>query len=120
MVFQVDDYASLRRSVEELCAFLSAQQISPEGVFDCKLVAFELLGNVLKHSQGGAKFHGEVKDGFIELRIFDESAFFAETANCSSVDAENGRGLFLVDNVCAVREKLQDGGILIKLKVDRK
>lgn len=117
MVFQIDDYLSLRRSVEELCSFLSAQQVSPEGVFDCKLVAFELLGNVLKHTQGGAKFYGEVKDGFVELKILAEQVYFAEDVNCSNVDAEGGRGLFLVDSVCATRERLQDGGVLIKIKV---
>lgn len=116
MVFQIDDYSSLRRSVEELCDFLSAQQVSPEGVFDCKLVAFEMLGNVLKHTQGGAELHGELKDGFVELKIFTEQAFFAEKISCSGVDAESGRGLFLVDSVCAVREQIQDGGVLIKIK----
>lgn len=117
MIFEIDDYLSLRSSVETLCEFLSAQKVSPEGIFDCKLVAFELLGNVLKHTQGGAKFHGEVKDGFVELKIFSEQAFYAEGSNCSGVDAESGRGLFLVDSVCAERERLQEGGVLVKIKM---
>ena len=119
MVYQVDDYASLRRSVEELCAFLSAQKVSPEGVFDCKLVAFELLGNVLRHTQGGAKFHGQVRDGFVELKILAAQPFFTEEVSCSGVDAENGRGLFLVENVCAERSLGEDGSLIVRIKMSK-
>ena len=47
MIFEVDSYQTLRHAVEELCAFLSASEVPQERVFDSKLAAYELLGNVL-------------------------------------------------------------------------
>lgn len=117
MTFEIKDYATLRRSVDELCEFLSAQEVSPDGIFDCKLVAFEMLGNVLKHSQGGARFHGDVLEGFVELKIVSNEQFHLENPVCSGVYEENGRGLFLVDSVCAERICTPDGAVVLRIKI---
>lgn len=115
--FEVQDYTSLRRSVEEWCAYLSAQKISADAIFDCKLAAFELLANALKHGEGGATFQGGLEKEFVLLRIKTKTPFFAERIQCSDTYAENGRGLFLVENVCAERCLEQDGSLLIRIKI---
>ncbi len=120
MLFEIEGYPSLRRAVDELCDFLATQEVPLEQVFDSKLAAYELLGNVLKHSGGKAQLHGGVREGFIELKILAEKAFAPPTSSeCSDVYSEHGRGLFLVDSVCAERLISEDGGIVIKIKIER-
>ena len=117
--FEVRDYASLRRSVEEWCAYLSAQEIPADAIFDCKLVAFELLANALKHGDGGATFQGALENGFVQLRIKTQTPFFTQRIQCSDAYAESGRGLFLVENVCAERLLEADGSLIIRIKIKK-
>ena len=74
-IFEIENYGSLNRAVEELCAYLLASAVSPERVFDSKLVAYELLANVLKHTESSATFSGWIEDGFVRLKIVSRHAF---------------------------------------------
>lgn len=104
MFFKVENYATLQKAIDELCAFLSERNVHPDSLFDCKLVAMELLGNVLRHADGKADFYGEIKDGVIELKIVSKTVFpFPEKTTCAGVYSEHGRGLFLVKEVCGER-----------------
>ncbi len=118
MVYHVSDYATLRRAVEEFCAFLSSKQVPSEHVFDSKLVAYELLGNVLQHSEGSAQLCGGVTDGYVEIKIVAEKKFCPPTKKeCADVYSEHGRGLFLVDKVCTERSCTQEGDIFVRIKI---
>ena len=121
MIFEIENYQTLRRAVDELCAFLSDEKVSPERIFDSRLAVYELLGNVLKHSGGSAKLHGGIADGYVELKIIAERTFCPppkkETVLCADKYSEHGRGVFLVDSVCEERFMTEDGGIFIKIKV---
>ncbi len=122
MIFEIENYQSLRNAVDELCRFLSEMEVPVEKVFDSKLAAYELLGNVLKHSGGSAKLHGKVEEGFVQLKIFTKRGFIPPKQGecpCSEVYSEHGRGLFLVDSVCAERTALDDGSIVIKIKIEK-
>lgn len=120
MIFEIKSYQTLKRAVEELCDFLSEKNVPVEQVFDSKLAAYELLGNVLKHSGGSAKLHGGITEEFVELKILAEKAFCPpDKAKCSDVYSEHGRGLFLVDSVCAERVFHEDGSIVIKIKIHK-
>lgn len=121
MIFEIENYQTLRRAVEELCAFLSEEKVSAGSIFDSKLAVYELLGNVLQHSGGSAKLHSGIADGYVELKILAEKAFCppprTETRICADTYSEHGRGLYLVDSVCEERRMTDDGGIFIKIKI---
>ena len=117
MIFEVKNYAAMQDAISQFCRFLVSENVSSESVFDSRLVANELVSNVLRHSDGEAKLHGEVKDGFVELVIVSTKKFVPpETPRCSDVYAEHGRGLYLVDSVCTERITTPDGGILVRIK----
>ena len=118
MVFEVNNVSSMHQAIDGLCRYLQQQGASPDMVFDGKLVASELLGNVLRHTQGGAKIKGEIQDGYFHLYIFSDVAYYPPAASKNAdVYAEHGRGLFLVDSVCAERNTLEEGAIVVKLKM---
>ncbi|MBP3434030.1 MAG: hypothetical protein J6K50_02030, partial [Clostridia bacterium] len=62
MIFEVKNYAAMQDAISQFCRFLVSENVSSESVFDSRLVANELVSNVLRHSDGEAKLHGEVKD----------------------------------------------------------
>ena len=54
----------------------------------------------------------------IRLKINSTSPFTPpETSGLPHVYAEHGRGLFLVDSVCEERITTEDGGILVRIKI---
>lgn len=117
MTYEIIDYESLRRAVDALCAFLSEENVSSDCVFDSKLVAYEVLGNVLKHAKGNATFAFALANGFVELTVLsEENGCPCEKGRCSGVYAESGRGLFLVDSV-AERSTSEDGRMRIRIKL---
>ena len=121
MIFEIEDYQTLRHAVEELCAFLSQENVPSGSIFDSKLAVYELLGNVLQHSGGSAKLHGGIENGYVELKIVAEKSFCPPpktgTRVCADRYSEHGRGLFLVDSVCEERFITPDGDIVIKIKI---
>lgn len=121
MIFEIENYQTLRRAVDELCAFLSQEQVPAGSIFDSKLAVYELLGNVLQHSGGSAKLHSGIANGYVELKILAERSFCPppkkETQVCVDTYSEHGRGLYLVDSVCEERFMTDDGGVFIKIKI---
>lgn len=120
MTVEVNDLKTLQTALETLCAFLSSRDVHPDCVFDSKLVACELLGNVLRHSQGNAKLQGAIVEEFLELKIKAERHFSPpKNSSCSDVFSESGRGLYLVDSVCAERTLTENGEIFVKIKIKK-
>ncbi len=118
MIFEIENYGTLKSAVKELCDYLALNQVADEHIFDSKLVVYELLGNVLKHSGGSAKLAMELLQEYIELKVLAERIFFPpEKGTCAEVFSEHGRGLFLVDSVSAERTFTADGGILVRIKI---
>ena len=118
MVFEIADIALLQREAERFCRFLIERQVSENGVFNSRLVFNELVGNVLKHARGVATVHSDVKDGFVEVRVYSTKRFVPpKTSSLAGVTAEHGRGLFLVDSVCEERTFTEDGAIYVKLRI---
>ena len=120
IVFKVKDSSMLQEVLEELTKFLIHEGISNERVFDSKLVACELLGNVLRHTESETGLYGEIKDGHIELKVFSSMPF--ETPKkivCSDVFSEHGRGLFLVNELCEGQIFSEMDGIRVRLKIEK-
>jgi anti-sigma regulatory factor (Ser/Thr protein kinase) len=118
MEFYVQDMQSLKQAVDELCAYLNGEGVGRERIFDSRLVANELLGNVLKHAQATASMSFFVCEGHIHITVSSSKSFTPPLKSvCSDTSAEHGRGLFLVDSVCVERTTTQDGGIAVRIKI---
>ena len=114
----VYDISSLKVAVDELCTFLAGRGVAQERVFDSRLVANELLGNVLKHAKATANFTYLIEDGHVHITVRSSVAVTPpKTSVCSDVLAEHGRGLFLVDSVSVERTITENGGVLVKIKM---
>ncbi len=119
MRLEMKSYQDFQRAVSELTAFLHAQKLSPNTVFDSKLVLHELLGNVLQHANGIASVEVDVGGGFVHVTVRAEKVFCPPKESvCPDCTAERGRGLFLVDSVCAERSFTENGEIFVKIKIE--
>ena len=118
MQFEINGYEGLREATAALCAYLLEEGVSQDRTFDCRLVINELVGNVLKHSGVAATLESVVKDGFVEISVRSSVQFTPpQISKCSSVYAENGRGLYLVDFVSEQRTVGYEGGITVRIKI---
>lgn len=117
MYFEIGDFNALRTALHELADALSREKLSEETVFGCKLVASELLSNVLQHGGGRAIFLAERRGGEIRLCVKGENGYCPpEQSACADVLSENGRGLFLVDSFCERRDYTLEEGIRVFMK----
>lgn len=118
MIFEIDDYLSMQDAIAQFCLFLAQNEVSDERVFDSRLVANELVGNVLRHARGKAKLCGDIRDGFVELTVSSSVSYVPpRTTRNAEVYAEHGRGLYLVDSVCHERTTTKDGSILVRIRI---
>ncbi len=119
MRLEMKSYDDFQRAIRELTAFLAAQKLSDNAIFDSKLVLHELLGNVLQHANGNAVVGVEVRGDYVHVSVRAEQVFCPpKESRCPENMAERGRGLFLVDSVCAERIFTENGEILVKIRIE--
>lgn len=113
MRYTVDSYNALRIALQKIAQELSF--LPEEVLFDGKLVIDELATNVLQH--GGGRAHIRVECGEeLLIAVRGDRAFRPpEESVCSPLDAEQGRGLFLVDALTVRREYSDEDGICVIL-----
>lgn len=113
----VADYKGLGAALEDLCAFLEGL---PEAVvFDSKLVAMELLSNVLQHGGGRATFSYVREGNEIKMSVRGERDFRPpEHPILVPQSAERGRGLYIVDRLVSRRFYSPEEGTVVILKVE--
>ncbi len=118
MYFEIDDYNALRAALQQMSRAFE-KELSEETIFNSKLVATELLSNVLQHGGGRAKFRVERMGGEIRICVQCENAYRPPAKSvCADLLAERGRGLFLVDAYCERRTYSEEDGIVVFLKED--
>ena len=117
MRYDIYDYDSVKAAIEDACNFLSGCEISTDKVFDSKLVLHELLGNELQYAGGRAVVEVELIESYIQITLQSEKPYAAPKGKCPSTDAERGRGLYLIDSVCAERTCTKEGAIVIKISI---
>lgn len=118
MHFEVNNRQAVQEAIAALCRFLDNEGLPQERVFDSRLVASELLGNVFKHSDGVAKLNGSIQNGYVEITVWSSVAFLPpKQSTCADVYAEHGRGLFLIDRVCEERRINDDGAIVVRIRI---
>ena len=118
MYFEIDDFNALREALHKMCVQFSAERIPDDAVFNSKLVADELLSNVLQHGGGRAYFAAMREGDEIKLSVRGENGYRPpEKSVCADVFAERGRGLFLVDRYCVRREFSELEGIRVYIRI---
>ena len=115
---EVDDFRELREALEKMCAALERDAVPANAVFDCKLVASELLCNALRYGGGCTTFCAEKRENEVVIRVRSANNFRPpEHSACSSVDAERGRGMFLVDALTVSRTFSEKDGICVIVRI---
>jgi anti-sigma regulatory factor (Ser/Thr protein kinase) len=121
MVIKIQNIEALQKALQQLANTLEQEGLSEENIFDSKLVACELLSNVLRHTDSETGLISQVADGHIELKILSEVFFkVPEKITCSDLNAEHGRGLFLVEQLCAGAIESEKDGIRVRIKIEKK
>lgn len=120
MFFKVNDCTTLQDALDGLCKGLSARGVEEERIFDCKLVACELLSNVLKHGDGKAELQLTLDSDHVALKVLSKTSFrLPKQIACSDILSENGRGLFLVNTLCEGEIFTENEGILAKIRIKK-
>ena len=122
MFFEIKNYPSMKNALDSLCDFLSENDVHSDSVFDSRLAACELLGNVLRHEDNAANFRYELENGVLKLTILSKSPFLPESVSLPDLFSEHGRGIFLVHTVSenGIEPIEQGKGVLIRIKIRRK
>ena len=118
--FEVKNFKELGEAERRLRDFLLGSGASEDCLFSAKLVLSELVGNVLRHAKGCAFVESRVQAEELELELVvrSDSPFVPPVKTCcADVNAEGGRGLFLVDRVSVRRSNLPDGGICVRIRL---
>ncbi len=114
--FTITTYEELKAATESLCDALKREGIPAERVFDCKLVAYELVGNVLQHSACSATLCVTCSTEQVCLTVCGEKGYIPPvTCVCPPCEAERGRGLYLVDSMSVERTATENGGICVRI-----
>ncbi len=120
MVVEVDGYGALKAAIRRMCAEIFSQADPEEAVFEGKLVVSELVTNALRYGGGGATLAIEREGEAIRVCVRGKNAFRPpERSVCSDPSAERGRGLFLVDTLCASRMYSEEEGVCVVLHVGK-
>ena len=118
MIFEIDGYNALRNALKKMCIALENDKIPDGAVFKCKLVADELVSNVLQHGEGSAFFSFERCGEVVKISVRGSNEFRPpEVSACADVESESGRGLFLVDAVCETRRYSREEGVCVVIRV---
>lgn len=118
MFFEVDGYDALKSALARMCDALEREEVSDDAVFNCRLVANELLVNALEYGGGSASFGVRREGDRLRISVRSVVAFRPpEKSCCSDVDAERGRGLYLVDALSEGRVYSEEDGICVFVKL---
>lgn len=119
MFFQIDDYNGLKAALREMCAEFAEACVPAGAVFDCKLVASELLSNALRYGGGSARFTFERAGDCVRISVKSAEEFIPpERSVCSGATEERGRGLFLVDTIGESRRYSKEEGICVVVRIE--
>ena len=118
MFFEVDDYEALRTSLQQMCDALERECVPVDAVFNCRLIANELLVNALRYGGGHAAFSARREGDMLRITVQSAVRYRPPArSSCSDVTAECGRGLFLVDALSERREYNDSEGICVTVRL---
>jgi len=89
-----DDASRVRR---EFIDRLRVYRPQPDALYASELIFGELIGNVVRHTPGGAEIVLDTSDAYPVLHVIDEGSGFRHSARLPADPmSERGRGLFLI------------------------
>lgn len=119
MYFEVDNYKALREAIARMCDALKRDSVSEDAVFNCRLIANELLVNALQYGGGSAVFSARRDGNRLRISVRSARGFCPPAVTvCSDVESERGRGLFLVDALSETRIYNEHEGICVVIRLD--
>ncbi|MCD8294852.1 MAG: ATP-binding protein [Clostridia bacterium] len=106
MTFEVGDIKTMSAQLRAFSRILRESGINEDDIFSCRLVACELLSNVILHGGQTASFESELKPDVIEMTVTADCQKDLQTFHALPEDLMDvhGRGLYIVGVV-------SDGGI---------
>ncbi len=114
----IEDGNALKRALHEMCERLRADMVPEAAVFDCKVVAHELIENALQYGGGKAYFSYERAGRELRVTVRSEISFRPpDVIVRADVEAERGRGLYLVDALSASRKFSEKEGICAIIEI---
>lgn len=117
MYFEIDNFNALRAALHSMCDAFSRLHIPDETVFDSKLVASELLSNVLQHGGEKAYFRVATGEDSITMCVRGDVTYRPpKKSTLANVEAECGRGMYLVDQYCEKRVYSEQEGIRVVIR----
>ncbi len=119
MNWQVSNFHTMRAALRKMCLALEQDAVAENSVFDCKLIASELLCNALRYGGGCTAFEAELRaDERVFIRVRSANNFCPPASvQCSDADAEQGRGLFLVDALSESRTFSEEEGVCVLVRI---
>ncbi len=119
MLTNIETFEELHSALKELAAYLTENGASDEGIFKSKLAVSEIVTNAMRHSSSGAaKVEWQVKGSLCELKITSLPPY-APPKECKCVDvmSENGRGLYLVNELSETCAVSKNGTLTVTVKI---
>lgn len=119
MLTIIGTYEELHSALKELAAYLTENGASDDGIFKAKLAVSELVTNAIRHTErGAAKVEWQVKDALCELKITSLPPYVPpKECKCADVMSENGRGLYLVNELSETCVIAENGMFTIMVKI---
>ena len=118
MYFEVNDVNSLHGALLRMCRALEEQAVPQDAVYNCRVVANELLVNALEYGGGSAVFTVRREGNFARISVRSAVSFCPPAVStCSDRDAERGRGLFIVDALSEARDYTEEDGIRVFIRI---
>ncbi len=118
--FRVDDLSKMNEKLRAFAEFLRSENIADNDVFFCRLVSCELISNVIRHGGEAAEFNGGIGDGKVVITVVASSFDGVSlTSELPDVLAENGRGMYIVRNICSGEVEKLNGGVRVTYKLNK-
>ncbi len=108
---------NVRAVLENMCRQLQ-EAVSPEVLFDAKMIAHELLVNALAYGGGVEAFSFALEGEEVRITVRGKRAFCPpEHIPRADVMAEHGRGLYLVEALSCRRAYSDREGLSVFIKI---
>ncbi len=116
----IQDYTKMTEAIRSACKDLAQKSVPEDRLYDCRLIATELIANVIQHQHTAADLSVELQKD--DIRITVESACRPDFDICAVLQPSaydtTGRGLFIVKELCDNRVYRTEYGVTALLKIN--
>ena len=115
--FRVDNLREMNACLKPFLDFLKSSDVSEDDVFASRLVACELITNVLRHLGESADFSGSINGDDIVIAVSSPATSDAKLCiSLPDVFAESGRGLYIVRAISSGNVTCVNGAVVVHIK----